>query len=390
MCPSRETCSTKPDTLWTPQILSSPPSFLKLLLDLHHKDKSTDQTLDNLNFVCKYDTYDVDTTASILPPHDFPEGKEVNPTIWTAIQDNRHFKEPKKTKPRVKKTKKAATPSVTAPTSQEAIVANNAMDVDQREKSSATPMPMTPQPVVRPVDNLGRAANALPPIPPQLAWAPSQAAPKVLTQLAASAPCPSGPQRPDGNTPIPQIEELTEKAQVALQMLNSNYNAYLVATEQRQVAISAMHLWQCISAQEALCSLLGDSKTIVYSQGWSAKDAVRAPGQHRGVPPAKPQSAVQLKPAPASLSREEKRAKMEREQQRKRERTFLLKPRSRANDGYCRVPPALFGPYGQKGLIPIESIQLPPEVTNLKFSSPDPNSISPPSSTNEKNLLQEI
>jgi hypothetical protein len=61
--------------------------------------------VDDLNFVCNYKAYNADTTASILPPHNFPEGDKVNPTVWTAIQDNRHVEEPKKPKTKAKKTK---------------------------------------------------------------------------------------------------------------------------------------------------------------------------------------------------------------------------------------------------------------------------------------------
>ncbi|PLW27295.1 hypothetical protein PCASD_25179 [Puccinia coronata f. sp. avenae] len=211
--------------------------------------------------------------ASILPPHDFPEGSEVNPTVWTTVQDNPHVEEPKKSKPRAKKNKKVFTPSVTAPTSQEAIGgASHKMDVDQHERSSATPMPMTPQPTVRPVDTLGAAANALPNLPPSIAQQEESPA-MTLTEARQELLIPnsSGPQSPGGNNPVPPIDSLEEQAQISLIMLNTHYDSYVGANNRRHLAIAEMHLQQCISAQETLRSRVGDAMRITLSQGWSAK-----------------------------------------------------------------------------------------------------------------------
>ncbi|PLW12667.1 hypothetical protein PCASD_21387 [Puccinia coronata f. sp. avenae] len=223
--------------------------------------------MDDLTFVCNYEAYNADTTSSILPPHNFPEGTEVNPTVWTAIQDNRHVEEPKKTKTRIKK-KKVATPSATAPISQEATEASNNMDVDQRARSSATLMPMTPQPAVRLVDALGRAANALPTITseshlptatPQQEkdWdqglTPEERARQMeLYRKDLNWPTTNGPQRPGGNNPVPPIDSLDKEAQIALVMLNTHYNSYVGANNCRQFAVTEMHLRQRISAQETL------------------------------------------------------------------------------------------------------------------------------------------
>ncbi|PLW47457.1 hypothetical protein PCASD_04427 [Puccinia coronata f. sp. avenae] len=222
--------------------------------------------MDNLTFVCNYKAYNADTTSSILPPQDFPEGTEVNPTVWTAIQDNRHVEEPKKTKTHIKK--KMATPSATAPISQEASEARDNMDIDQRARSSATLMPMTPQPAVRPVDALGRAANALPTINPEshLPTAPPQQEkdwdqgltpeerPRQmeLYQKDLNWPTTNGPQRPGGNNPIPPIDSLDKEAQIALVMLNTHYDSYVGANNRRQFAVTEMHLRQRISAQKTL------------------------------------------------------------------------------------------------------------------------------------------
>ncbi|PLW35873.1 hypothetical protein PCANC_22919 [Puccinia coronata f. sp. avenae] len=218
-------------------------------------------------------TYNANTTASILPPHDFPEGSEVNPTVWTTIQDNPHVEEPKKSKHRAKKNKKAFTPSVTAPTSQEAIGgASHKMDVDQHKRLSATPMPMTPQPTVRPVEALGAAANALPNLPPGIARQEESPA-MTLTEACQELLIPnsSGTQSPGGNNPVPPIDSLKEQVQISLIMLNTHYDSYVGANNRRHLAIAEMHLQQCISAQETLRSRVGDAMTITLSQGYHSE-----------------------------------------------------------------------------------------------------------------------
>ncbi|PLW04557.1 hypothetical protein PCASD_26757, partial [Puccinia coronata f. sp. avenae] len=200
------------------------------------------------------------------------QGNEVNPTVWTAIQDNRHVEEPKKPKAKAKKTKKAATQSATEPTSQEPTAANNAMDFNQRKRSSATPIPMTPQPAVLPVEALGAAANALPSIP--LPATKRDNSPEMGLEEARKElmlPKKTGPQRPGGNNPVPLIDSLEDQAQIALIMLNTHYGSYVGANNRRQLAIAEMHLRKCISAQETLRSWVGNSMTITLSQGWSAK-----------------------------------------------------------------------------------------------------------------------
>ncbi|PLW52597.1 hypothetical protein PCANC_14044 [Puccinia coronata f. sp. avenae] len=157
------------------------------------------------------------------------------------------------------------------------------MDVDQRARSSATPMPMTPQPAVRPVDALGQAANALPSIPPANSLPTAPPPPekdwdqgltpeeKARYRQDLNWPTTNGPQQPGGNNPVPPIESLDEEAQIALIMLNTHYNSYVGANNCRQFAVTEMHLRQCISAQETLRSQVGDAMTITLSQGWSAK-----------------------------------------------------------------------------------------------------------------------
>ncbi|PLW21828.1 hypothetical protein PCASD_20288 [Puccinia coronata f. sp. avenae] len=239
-------------------------SFSKLTLNLYHKDKLTLLLLSVLypemevnDFICDYV---LETTAKTQS--DFPKGTLV--------------------KTRAKK-KKAATLSVTAPTSQEATAASDNMDVDQRARSSATPMPMTPQPAVRPVDALGQAANALPSIPPANSLPTAPPPPekdwdqgltpeeKARYRQDLNWPTTNGPQQPGGNNPVPPIESLDEEAQIALIMLNTHYNSYVGANNCRQFAVTEMHLRQCISAQETLRSQVGDAMTITLSQGWSAK-----------------------------------------------------------------------------------------------------------------------
>ncbi|PLW49177.1 hypothetical protein PCASD_02966 [Puccinia coronata f. sp. avenae] len=390
--------------------------------------------LDDLNFVCNYKSYDANTTASILPPHDFPEGNEVNPTIWTAIQDNRHVEEPKKVKTRAKKGKKAATQSVTAPTSQGGTAANNAMDVDQRERSSATPMPMTPQPAVRPVDALGAAANALPSIPPQAKKrdnSPEMGSEEACLALMISKT--SGPQRPGGNNPVPPINTLKEQAQIALVMLNTHYDSYVGANNRHHLAIAEMHLRQCIAAQETLCSQVGDAMTITLSQGWSAKyqlsklkewmrqhlpQAANHPvqsftttkadqGYHPQTthanstpypqpniaPGSYPQTPVssqlnqQVNPAPKYCPR----APMPNQAaEAPPAPPFQGPPRAGEDDGHGRIPPASFGLYGPQRSFQVGPIQSPPEMKVTSTVSPPPPSTSASYSRNKRNLCSEI
>ncbi|PLW54894.1 hypothetical protein PCANC_05950 [Puccinia coronata f. sp. avenae] len=146
------------------------------------------------------------------------------------------------------------------------------MDFNQRKRSSATPIPMTPQPAVLPVEALGAAANALPSIP--LPATKRDNSPEMGLEEARKElmlPKTTGPQRPGGNNPVPLIDSLEDQAQIALIMLNTHYDSYVGANNRRQLAIAEMHLRKCISAQETLRSWVGNSMTITLSQGWSAK-----------------------------------------------------------------------------------------------------------------------
>jgi hypothetical protein len=146
------------------------------------------------------------------------------------------------------------------------------MDVNQRERLSATTMPTTPQPAVRPVDALGAAANALPAMPPQIAKrndSPEMGSAEARQELMI--PNTTGPQRPGGNNAVPPIDSLEDQAQIALIMLNTHYDSYVGANNWHHLAIAEMHLRQCIAAQETLRSQEGEAMTITLSQGWSVK-----------------------------------------------------------------------------------------------------------------------